>query len=84
MAALGTVLMVIGIIIAVIGGMWILVLAFQESVAWGLGCLLVPFVSLIFVIMYWDSAAKAFGLNVLGVILAVAGGGMAGTGSVLD
>ncbi len=51
---------------------WIMVLAFQESVAWGLGCLFVPFVSLIFVIQYWQESKRPFliGLatSVLGVL----------------
>ncbi len=43
-----------------VGSIWLLVTAFQESILWGLGTLLVPFVGIIFVIMHWDAAKKPF------------------------
>ena len=78
MAGLG--LMGIGAIIAVIAGIWFLVVAFSESVLWGLGCLLIPFVSLIFLIMHWDKAGKPFLVNVLGFALILGGSFMSGQG----
>ena len=60
MVVLGVLLFVVGMIIGFIGGLWLLVLAFQESIFWGLGSLFLPFVSLIFVIMHWDTAKKPF------------------------
>ncbi len=68
-----TILLVFGVILSVIGGIWFLIVAFQESVLWGLGCMFVPFVSLIFLISHWRDAAKPFGLSLLGsVIIAIA------------
>jgi hypothetical protein len=49
-----------GAIVAIIGGLWLLIMAFQTSIAWGIACLLLPFVSLIFVITHWDEAKPAF------------------------
>ncbi len=63
----------LGLVIAVVGGIWMLVLAFQESVLWGLGCLFVPFVSLVFAIMHWDRAKIPFLIQVGGLVLLVVG-----------
>ena len=41
-------------------GIIILIKAFQESVLWGLGSIFIPFVSLIFVIKFWDRCKKPF------------------------
>ena len=43
-----------------IAGVLILVKAFQTSVLWGLGYIFVPFVSLIFVVLYWQETKKPF------------------------
>lgn len=71
------VLLGIGAVLCIIGGIWLLVVAFQESIGWGLACLIIPFVSLIFVIMYWDKAKKPFLLNLVGAVLLVASQAMA-------
>ncbi len=73
----------LGLIIALIGGIWIIVLAFQESIWWGLGCIFVPFVSLIFAIMHWNIAAKPFLISLAGGILYGIGIAMAGGTSVV-
>jgi len=62
-------LSILGMIIALIGGVWLIVTAFREGLLWGLGCLLLPIVSLAFVIMHWDEAKKPFLVNLLGVLL---------------
>lgn len=50
----------IGGIVMLVAGVLLLVKAFQTSVLWGLGYIFVPFVSLIFVIMYWQETKKPF------------------------
>jgi type IV pilus assembly protein PilA len=42
------------------GSVWLLVLAFQESVVWGLSCLFVPCVQLVFVAKFWQRTKRAF------------------------
>jgi hypothetical protein len=59
----------IGWLVSFCGGIWILIRAFQESVVWGIGCLLVPFVSLIFVIMHFDECWRPFVLNLFGAAM---------------
>lgn len=70
---MGLVLVIIGLLIAVVGGIWFLVVAFQESVLWGLGCLLFGPIGLVFLIMHWQVAKKPFLVEVLGFALMVVG-----------
>lgn len=65
------ILMGVGYIMAFGGGVWFLVVSFKESVWWGLGCLFISLVQLIFLIMYWHDVKKPFGLQLLGVGLVV-------------
>ncbi len=61
-----------GVIALLIGGIWLLVVAFQQDVVWGLACLFIPFVSLIFLVKYWEKASRPFavwGGGLLGVLL---------------
>lgn len=62
-------LLILGMILGVVGGIWLLVVAFKESVWWGLGSLLLPFVSLIFVIMHWQVSKKPFLISLVGGVL---------------
>jgi hypothetical protein len=70
---LGLVLFVVGMIISLVGSIWFLVVAFKESLLWGLGCLIVPFVGLFFLISHWNEAAKPFGISFGGGLLMVIG-----------
>ena len=58
-----------GYIIVVLGGLWMLVVIFQTSVVWGLLSILVPFVSLLFVIMHWDDTKRPFLVQLVGLVL---------------
>jgi hypothetical protein len=59
-----------------VGGaaLWFLFAAFEQNILWGLGCLFVPFVSLIFLIVHWKKAAQPFCISLLGVGIIVTGG----------
>ena len=70
---MGTILIAVGGIVCLIGGIWFLIVAFRESVVWGLLCLFVPFAALAFLIKHFGDAAKPFGLNILGSILLIIG-----------
>jgi hypothetical protein len=52
--------MVLSFIVALIFGIQLLVIAFNTSILWGIGCLFVPFVGLLFVILHWDEAKTPF------------------------
>jgi uncharacterized membrane protein HdeD (DUF308 family) len=70
---MGMILLVVGGIVMFVGGILLLVAAFKENVLWGLGCLLVPFVSLVFLIMHWDKAKKPFFIQLIGLGITIAG-----------
>jgi len=66
-------LAIIGVILLGSGAIWLLLITFSESVLWGLGSLLLPFVSLIFVAMNWETTKRAFILQLVGAMLLVCG-----------
>jgi len=58
---------VIGILIFVIGGILFLIESFKESVLWGIACLLIPPLVLVFTVMHWDVAKKPFLIQLAGL-----------------
>lgn len=66
------ILFLIGWAVAAIGGLWLVVVAFKESVLWGLGVLVVPFVGLFFAVTHWKEAKSPFLLSTAGAVVAVA------------
>ncbi len=72
------VLAYIGIGLIFIGGLGFLIAAFQTSIWWGLGCLLLYPVSIVYLLMHWSEAKNPFLLQLLGlglVLLATVLGG---------
>ena len=57
---LTTILMGLGSLIAFIGAIWLLVLAFKKSIVWGLASLFIGPVLLVFAIMNWGDCKKPF------------------------
>lgn len=68
-----TALMWVGLVIAGMGGLWLLGVAFRTSVLWGLASVIIPFAGLLFAIFHWDEAKWPVLLNVGGVILLYVG-----------
>ena len=66
-----TALLVVGGILTIVGAIWLLVVTFQISVLWGIGSLLIPIVSLIFVFMNWQATKKPFLIQLVGLALIV-------------
>jgi hypothetical protein len=48
------------------GGVWIIVLAWQKGILWGLSCLLFPIVQLVYVALNWKQTKSAFFLLLAG------------------
>ena len=61
------ILVLIAIFIIVVGGILLLIEAFKEGIIWGLACLLISPVALIFTILHWDVAKKPFFIQLFGV-----------------
>lgn len=67
----------IGLIVTLIGGVGTLIAAFKTSVWWGLGCLLLSPVSLVFLVMHWKVAKNPFFLQLIGLVIVLIGSNMA-------
>ena len=76
MGILFAILTVAGWITLVVGGIMLIIAAFRVSVVWGLCVLFLGPAGLVFLIMHWDDAKKAFGVQLLGLLLFVASFGM--------
>lgn len=63
-----------GLLILVIASIGFLIAAFKESIWWGLGCLLLSPVSLIFLIMHWHQAKNPLFLQLIGLAIMCVGG----------
>lgn len=61
------IILFIGFVISVLGAVRMLISAFRKSIIWGLGCIFVPFCSLIYLIVDWDNAKSGFFLYLKGV-----------------
>jgi hypothetical protein len=59
-------IIVIGSIIYLIGWIWLLKLAFEESVGWGLGVFFIPLVALIFIAREFGERWKPFATMIVG------------------
>ncbi len=64
---------VIGGIVAVVGGIWILITAFRESTSQGLLCMFVPFYVVYYAIKRWSDAKKPLVLGLVGLVLFLGG-----------
>jgi len=73
------ILLFLGIGIAIIGGLWLLVVAFSENILWGLGCLLIGPVSIVFIFMHWEDAKNPFFTQLAGLGIALIAAGLDGS-----
>ena len=60
-------LQILGFLVMFVGAIGTLIAAFSTSVWWGLGCLLLSPVSLIFLVLHWDVAKNPFFLQLVGL-----------------
>lgn len=74
-------LFVVGILVSLAGGIWLLAIAFQESVLMGLCTMFIPCFVFYFVATHWEDTKIPFGIAMLGALLRLAasmlGGGPA-------
>jgi hypothetical protein len=73
LATVGSVVVVIGLLLLLLGGIAFLVVAFRESVVWGLAVLVLPVASLVFLILHWSRAKDSFFLQLWGIAVVLLG-----------
>lgn len=74
LAILGGLVGLVGVIMALVGGIQLLIEAFKEHILWGLAVFFTGIGGLIFTVMHWDRAGRPFLLNLAGCFVAFAGG----------
>ena len=63
----------IGGLISLVGVVLFYIAAFKTSIIWGLCCLFLPFVGLVFLILHWDVAGKPFLIQLAGYVPVILG-----------
>ena len=69
--ALGWIFLIFGWLLAFLGSLWIIVIAWQRNILWGLVCFLVPIVQLVYVAAHWKESKDGFFLQVAGLALMI-------------
>jgi hypothetical protein len=67
---LGHILLVVGLTTALAGYAMFLAVVFNRSLWWFFGCLFIPFVDVVFLVLNFKFTAKPFGIAVLGLVVA--------------
>ena len=63
------IIMYVGLAVFIIGGIGLLISAFKTSLLWGLACLFIAPVSLIYLILYWQDAKNPFFFQLIGLAI---------------
>jgi len=66
---LGWIFLALGWVLALLGSAWIIVLAWQRSILWGLVCFLVPIVQFLYVAAHWKESKEGFFIQISGLVL---------------
>jgi hypothetical protein len=61
-----TIFLYAGYSLCFFGGLWIVILAWQKGILWGLGCLFVPVIQLVYVALNWKESRSGFFLQLAG------------------
>ena len=79
----GMALMGIGGLVNLVGGIMVLIVAFKESVIWGLASFFVPLVIFYFVFTHWEDSKKGFLISVAGFGSMIIGGVVMTVGAMI-
>jgi hypothetical protein len=72
----------VGVLLALISGIWFLIATFKEGFLWGLACLFIPFASLIFLILHFDKVWAPFAISCLAFLLLFSGNFILNAGAI--
>jgi FtsH-binding integral membrane protein len=70
---MGLILMGVGMLGAAVGGIWLIVCAFQKGIVWGLCYMFVPFAALVYVVVDFRKAWRPAAIHVVSVLVALGG-----------
>ena len=80
MGILGGLLMAVGGLGLLVTGLWMLVLQFKTSILWGLGCLIIPLVSLVWLVMHWEVGKRPFLFSLVAAVVFGIGAALSSAG----
>lgn len=72
-ALVGNLLFLVGLAVIIVGTIMVLIVAYKESIWWFLGCLFIPFASILFIITHWEETKQGFFWSLAGTGIAVLG-----------
>jgi hypothetical protein len=52
------VIIISGVLIAFIGGIFFLIETFKENIIWGIACIIISPISLVFALLHWDVSKR--------------------------
>lgn len=67
------ILIALGWILSIVGGIWFLIKVFDDSIGWGIGCILLPFLSLVYLIMNFSDVKNPFFVQLAGSAFYIVG-----------
>lgn len=73
MTLIGSILCVIGLVIWLAGEVRFLAIAYRRNLAWFLGCLFIPFVAWLFILLNLRQTWKPTATAIVGFVIAVTG-----------
>ena len=62
------IVMMIGFVIIFVGSILFLIEIFSESVLWGVGCLIISPLSLVFALLHWDVSKRPIMIQLVGLV----------------
>ncbi len=68
-----TAVLYIGLGVFVVGGIGLLIAAFRTNVWWGLGCIVIAPVAILYTLLHWQEAKNPFLLQLFGLAILLGG-----------
>ncbi len=73
MDTFGVILACLGLLVYMLSCLWLTICAFRKSIGWGFLFILVPFASLVYIIMDWSRVSRPALIAVAALMVLVAG-----------
>ncbi|MCZ2720800.1 hypothetical protein O1D97_03860 [Marinomonas sp. 15G1-11] len=68
-----SILVIIGILIVIAGGLLFIIETFKMSIIWGIACLIISPISLVFVFLHWDVSKRPVFIQLVGLVFILFG-----------
>ena len=72
------IIMIVGIVIMIVGGIFFIIETFRESILWGIGCIIISPIAIIFAFLHWDVSKSPILIQLAGLAVTLLGGSLGG------